>query len=426
MLSLLLRRFAQKHRQWPIRLLAILLTFSITACNEQAPETVTAQLTTHQIIEENSTVITIEDAQRELETILNDIDAAKSRVGNTVHPRKVAEAYSLTTTLQRSRSENADSFSLHVFNFADNNGFAMMSGDTRIPSLIALTESGELAQDDVVDNPGFAIFLEGVEGLINRHPTYPAEPKIPIKPGPPPLPPYTDIKLIETKVYFEGGMCPVKWYQGSPFNDYCPTLKNGKKASAGCVPVSIAQLMAVHKYPLSYNYHRFDWKELTRNSKITHIRSKDQAARLIQQLSLEHNLNVTYSDEGGFSKRDYSIRTLRNFGYSQPGRLAKYNADDVIAELRRGYPVLLAGNRAKKDKKILWFKVGEKYGAGHQWLAHGLLERRWEKRVYSEGVCIESTPGSTWYILCNWGWGGLYDGYYLVDAFKPRADGDFS
>ena len=45
----------------------------------------------------------------------------------------------------------------------DNKGFAIMSGDKRVPPLLAITFEGELAPDTEVSNPGLITFLANAE-----------------------------------------------------------------------------------------------------------------------------------------------------------------------------------------------------------------------------------------------------------------------
>ncbi len=35
-----------------------------------------------------------------------------------------------------------------------------------------------------------------------------------------------------------------------------------------------------------------------------------------------------------------------------------------------------------------------------------------------DGTLIDKGEESQWYVLCNWGWYGLADGYYLSNAFN--------
>lgn len=76
----------------------------------------------------------------------------------------------------------------------------------------------------------------------------------------------------------------------------------------------------------------------------------------------------------------------------------------------------------KYYSKFLGITIGSaKYNNGHQWLAHGLLERYREVKKYnSEDKLILTTIETEWYPLYNWGWDGKCDGYYLSGVFDAK------
>ncbi len=81
-----------------------------------------------------------------------------------------------------------------------------------------------------------------------------------------------------------------------------------------------------------------------------------------------------------------------------------YNEEQIIAALRAGNPVFGRGNAG--EKKILWWT---KYTNGHAWVYDGCIRS-----------VVESKP--SYFVHCNWGWGGYKNGYYLSKVFNT-ADG---
>lgn len=223
----------------------------------------------------------------------------------------------------------------------------------------------------------------------------------------------------------------MKWNQGSPYNNYCP-IKDGERTVTGCVATAVAQLMSIYRYPTSYKGYSFDWNEMTKNKYAWNCSqtSQNQIARLMVELGTKSNLNVSYNTvaKGGSGANASNIsRTLKNFGYSNGGSLKDYNTSSVVSELKSGYGVLVGGFSHKKVKKFLGIKVKTKYSGGHRWLCHGLLERRRTVKTYnSNGVLQSTTTESQWYPLCNWGWGGSQDGYYLSSAFNSNKGPAYS
>lgn len=381
----------------------------------------------------NSYVISIDEAKSDLESLLNDLDGVNSRsFGNSKH-RKIKSSYSISINSQISRAEESDSAIMHVFNFEDNEGYAIMSGDSRLPSLITLTDSGSLEEEEEIEDPGVAIFLEGMENLYverrqNLQYNYMIDDFGGGTSGDSSGQNYNVYGKWENIIYNQNGVCPVKWNQNSPYNKYCP-LKNNQPTYTGCVATAVAQLMAIYKYPQSYNGYSFSWNDMTQRKYAYSCSTigQDNIARLMQQLGLKNNLNVSYGTDASSAKTENIIRTLRSFGYSNPGTLNDYSTSKIVADLKNGYGVLICGYSHKKVTRFLGIKIKTSYSGGHQWLAHGLLERRREIKQYnSNGSLISTSYESQWYPLCNWGWGGSRDGYYLSAAFDTTKGYSYS
>jgi len=372
-----------------------------------------------------TTKISIEDAQSDLESLLKDLDASKSRSKDAPLCRKIKSSYSIPISSTCSRAGESDSTVIYVFNFENNEGYAIMSGDNSLPSLIALTDSGSLEEGEEIDNPGVALFLEGMDNMcyagipdnttvIGKGDAFGEDNG--------PYHGYSKYGEWENIVYNQYGVCPVKWGQGDPYNKYCPIINNAPTLT-GCVATAVAQLMAIYKYPESYDNYSFSWKDMMSSKYGINCSDKgqDNIARLMKQLGLQNNLDTSYGNEASGAKTENIIRTLKSFGYSQPGTLKEYNTDDVVAELKNGYGVLISGYSDKIVTRLLGIKVKTEYSGGHQWLAHGLIERRREIKHYDPNGCLVGSSYETqWYPLCNWGWGGNRDGYYLSAAFDTN------
>lgn len=371
------------------------------------------------------TAVSMEEARLDLESLLNDIDASYSR-GNDVHlHRKIKSSYSVPIYSSSSRAEEADMTLIHVFNFENNEGYAIMSGDKRLPSLISLCDSGTLEEEEEIDDPGVAMFLEGVDNMYlerKQNDLCDYEDDCIVGGGSNSYS-YSEYGAWENIVYNQYGVCPVKWGQGSPYNKYCP-IKDNSPTYTGCVATAVAQLMAIYKFPESYDNYSFSWEDMTYNKYGSYCSSKgqDDIAMLMKQLGLKKNLDTSYGNNSSGAKTENIMRTLKSFGYSQPGTLKDYKTSEVIEDLKKGYGVLICGYSNKTITRFIGIKIKTKYSGGHQWLAHGLLERRREiKRYNSCDTYIGSYYESLWYPLCNWGWGGSRDGYYLSEAFDTNS-----
>ena len=229
------------------------------------------------------------------------------------------------------------------------------------------------------------------------------------------------------------GHCLVQWGQDFPYNKYCTVQPGNINVYTGCARVAVAQLMSIYKYPNSYtnplyNYttYYFDWNEMNRytsndellNPYVADSTKYNQIARLMQQMGTSNNLNVTYDiyhlDEPGSSHPDNIPRALENFGYTNGGERVSYETSVVVDELMSGYPILIGGSDNSNGNPK------------HRWLGHGLMKVVITP-IYPDsyhGVIMLPTV-TNYYILCNWGWNGRYDGYYLSEAFDTYSGPDY-
>jgi hypothetical protein len=290
----------------------------------------------------------------------------------------------------------------------------------------------------VIDNPGFIMFLSGLEHKIMY--------------GKPMLPSYSNVDpnthfakdsngntvVVDENVTYEyrhqiynpvGGLCKVHWSQLSPYNKYCP-IEDGDTTLTGCVATACAQLMSIYKYPSLYNGYYFHWNDMISG------KNTDDIARLMEQIGSDDNTHMRYGVQVSEAGADSIPITFKNFGYTCGGTVKNYNKVEVVRELKNGYPVLMGGCSQKVYDTFLGIRVsGYKYFGGHFWLAHGLLTSKKITTVkktvkyvgsatrpvldfYKEGSSVESND----YILCNFGYGETdFNGYYLGDAFDIYA-----
>lgn len=372
--------------------------------------------------------VTIDEAREELEGILSYVDERFTRSSEII-PRSICSSFTIKTDLKNGnvdtglnrvsseKKDDSELFPIHVFNFSDEKGFALMSGDARVPSLIALSDKGSIDTLQIIDNPGFAVFVEGLQSSFNSG----FNPGVIDSTHIGGIPTY-DYGPWENYYYSRDGYCNVSWGQGSSYNDLCPVI-NGQRALTGCVATSVAQLMAANKYPTSYKNYQFDWLSMTANDNIYSVSddAKYQIAVLMSELGTSENLNVSYGVTASGAQAADIPRTLVNFGYSNGGQLKDYSTEQVSDELKNGHCVVLSGYANKLENKLGNVVVRTFYTNGHAWLGHGLLERRRNVRVYNGSSSSGYTELAS-YILCNWGWDGYHNGFYLSNAFNAGAN----
>lgn len=391
-----------------IRLLGCMLLIIMAACQSNSDVDLKID-----IKEPQTHYVSLQDAQGDLEGLLNDLYGKEgTRTGDS--RKSIQNAYTIKIGDNRNptRSEQTDSLMIHVFNFENEGGFALMSADDRMPSLLALANSGHYTSALETDNPGFSLFMEN---LVNTYSSFPYEPINPVIPMDTIPGGFRNVEVGEWEniVYKPGGYCNVTWGQEDPYYNFCPII-NGQHAPTGCVATAAAQLISIYKFPSSYNGHTYNWSAMTSQPKASYCTTaaKDQIAHLMADLGLKSNLNMNYNLGGSGAFIGDVSRTLKHLGYSKTGDLASYSINKIESEIKNGYSVLVRGATAPNAD-------------GHCWLIHGLLERTRATREYYNHKLINTTYETEWYPLCNWGWNGDDDGYYLSAVFDPSEGPSF-
>ena len=379
--------------------------------------------------------VTQAEARQQLEEILFDMKTTSTR-GTINRLPDITSAHTTGKFTRVTRSTQEVEPYFHIFNFGDNEGFAIMSGDDRVEPLLALTFKGELSPDKQIASPCFRIAYSKIEEYyVNQVSSRGGGTGLEPDPGPLiPIDSIADDPHIRTETgdpiyeYFEPltGYCPVKWGQDDPYNMYCET-SDGRPAFTGCVTTAVAQLMAMYRFPTLYSSYLFNWNVMIN----TNVHEETgpgtyHIAHLMSLLGSENNLDVDYGavadNDGSGADPDNIPRTFENFRYSDGGTHIAYNNSDVAEELINGYPILICGY----DND-----------AGHMWLGHGYMIQHIPVYIYEEWRIIPSdtTYLSTPYVLCNMGYDGFYDGYYHTGCFDTNnfrstrstpADGDYS
>lgn len=375
-----------------------------------------------QFKEKLSHEVTQVEAREHLEKFLTKLNIPSTRGGDTKLP-PITSVYTTGKAAEMTRAGEEVEPYFHIFNFGDNEGFAIMSGDDRVEPLLALTFQGEFTPETEIENPGFEIAYSRMEdyyieriGIADTIPSI--QPDLPIPPRDtiPLIIPVRDTTIYSTE-YFDlpTGPCPVEWGQTIPYYKFCFVPGTYNNACTGCAAVALAQLMSIYKHPSSYTGYIYHWDEMNlytckyiTNPYVSDVSKSDQIAHLMRHLGLSENLDMAYGEDVSYANVDRVLPTLLNFGYTN-GRKISYDTTDVTDELKNGYPVLIYGF--------------DGYNNGHMWLGHGEMERTRTYIGYNEfdEVVLTNTVIDK-YILCNWGWDGNDNGYFLSGVFDASED----
>ena len=204
------------------------------------------------------------------------------------------------------------------------------------------------------------------------------------------------------------------WNQTSPYNGQCPLIR-GQRSVTGCVATAMAQVMKYWEYPprgkgsLSYRPQQLDY-DLSINFDETEFdwdNMLDSYGR--NTTSVQNNAVATLMKACGYSvKMDYS-----------PWSSGAYSRD--IANALKTY-------------------FGYDQGAGLKDRDGYTSQEAWNNMVYQELVNVGpvildglSQDGAHCFVCdgydgkgyfhINWGWGGLSDGYFLLNELTPGEVG---
>ncbi len=223
------------------------------------------------------------------------------------------------------------------------------------------------------------------------------------------------VKAIQTERAEIKPLLKSKWNQDSPYNDKCP-LYNGSRCYTGCLATAIAQIIYYNQYPsqgvgihsyewfvgqnsqgtlsTDFSQHTYDYETMSDTyNKNSSQASRAAVAQLMNDVGVASNMSYG-TDASGAISLDGAKGLIRNFNYDKSAILLLrdfYSEEEWIDMLYTS----LAENRPL-------YYAGANAGAGHAFVCDG----------YCDG-----------YFHINWGWGGYYDGYFLIGALDPEGQG---
>ena len=209
-------------------------------------------------------------------------------------------------------------------------------------------------------------------------------------------------------------MLTTTWNQSAPYNDQCPII-GGARSVTGCVATAMAQVLNYWEYPsvgkgeityrpttLDYDLvmdlsaTEFDWDNMLDSYTRGKYSTKEAKAVSTLMKACGYSVNMTYdSGSSGAYSRDIRYALQNNFGYDS-GMTRKersdYTNDEwnnlIYKDLVASGPIVYSGASAS---------------GAHCFVCDG---------YDGEG-----------YFHINWGWGGLSDGYFLLNELTPSNIG---
>lgn len=311
--------------------------------------------------------------------------------------------------------ENVATPCFFVFNIG--RGFVIASADDRVSPILAYSTESSFDSRNIPENVVF--FLDGYKQEIH---SILAKEDMEANP---------DWEKLEKNAVSHdkdatvvvGPLLKTKWHQEIYYNSQCPVDTAGPAGHAyvGCGAIVMGQLMRYWKYPVhgtgshsytcnnasygngygdygrlsanfanaTYDYDSMPY-ELTGSSTQTQI---DAVATLLSHCGIAVNMN--YGSRGSSVSPTNIVTGIKNyFGYPSTVR--------YITRSNIGETAWLATIKAELDSLAPFFYGGQSqtYG-GHVWVCDGYRDDN--------------------FFHMNWGWGGLYDGYFNLGSLSRYA-----
>ena len=318
------------------------------------------------------------------------------------------------------KAESTGEAAYYVFNIGDNQGFVIVAGDDRINPILGFSDEGSFDEakapanmkawlNEYAQQIALLDKVSSIKGAI-------AAPK------------------AENVVDTRNSIAPMitsKWNQADPYWNKCPEFMDidengdtiGEIAYAGCVAVSMSQIMNYHKWPEhttktipsytfpystgDYNWVTIEMEELPVTSfdwdhmKDSYNGSEDEVytdavATLMYYAGAAVKSQYGLSATGAYTD-DIPKGFTEYFAYDPSTIQIKYRTDFtqdvwddmVYQELADGRPMIYNGTAGS--------------GGGHSFVCDG----------YEYGN----------YFHINWGWGGMGNGYFQLAVLNPRESG---
>lgn len=349
----------------------------------------------------------------------------------------IKEKYYLTTKLPGKLSSTSVKIPVYevALNAKSEDGYALVSGDERVPAVIAYVEEGSIK--DTIANKGAALMLQVAQNALLKDIAYvefikdslrtKTLQKIASTTGKRDVS-FDDIKdqlmvdngSTRSEAVNPGGtllkevknLIKTKWNQNSPYNNALGNAVDSElggsyqgKNAVGCTGVAIAQLVA-HFECLSSAYGtRLNWSDIKYSPYIYNSDEpelKNQVANLCKHVAL--GIETSWNRGVGSASVAKGANYLSGLGVSvDTGRKnTGYDLDAVriVNSLDVLCPVIITGKALDRARST--------GGGGHCWLLDGYQLR---KRTLTR----EIIKANDTYIHANFGWGGNEDGFYMVD-----------
>lgn len=334
-------------------------------------------------------------------------EEALARLGGdeTVAPSRLQASPKLIKTLKTKKGNPA----VYVFEGNDNKGYMILSADDLAVPVLGYSETGVIGDEMP---PQLAWWLSEYAAQVEYLEKGTADGSIFMLPA---------IKKAAPEREAIAPLIKSHWDQGAPYNLQCPKVGT-QNTYTGCVATAMAQVLNYWQYPAK-GTGRISYDCTLTDASGAGAGGKKLALNLAQRAIDWDNMLLNYDGDYTTEQANAVAYLMKACGYSvkmqygldSSGALAMNIANALITnftydgninyQLRQLHStsdwVEMLYNNLKEVGPIL-YGGGSMIGGGHSFIIDG----------YKDGL-----------FHFNWGWTGMSDGYYAIDAMNPYALG---
>ena len=289
---------------------------------------------------------------------------------------------------------------LYIFNLVENKGFIIISAEDSMPELLGYSLEGSYNESSIPD--AFKDLLNQYSDEIQNKRNNNC---------------YKNEDLFQNNYKSTNFITPLittKWDQSCFYNDSCPTAPTAgayycQHVPAGCVAICLSQIIKHHQFPLVGNgfnsYYTPYYGTLHANFGNTNYNynlmtdvlfsSNQSVAQLIYHCGVAVNMDYKpqYSGAGIVEARNALVNYFNYASSTQIVQRSAYSDGSwkalIKSELDSARPVFYSGYNQNNN-------------GGHAFICDGYQAKD--------------------FFHINWGWGGQYDGYFLLSVLNPNSN----
>ncbi|WP_165042216.1 C10 family peptidase [Dysgonomonas sp. ZJ709] len=416
-------------------------------------------------LEENQTSFELNESEAQ-SVLLSFIDARSNSLksnSNNIKIRGIKKKYyRLEGNTNSSLKSTKALHEIPLYNFFledsdNNNGYAIVSGDIRIPVVLSLSNIGSLS--DTIYNKALAEwynvhlneyicqkliqFENATDSVLIRadwKSTKMADKQTPMKEGWLKLgttiwnesPTFTcyayDTQIEYRKIFDSGVILKVEWDQNSPYNGSLPLINcNGSNINpyTGCTVTAMSQIMTHHQKPNTYN-----WTLLKSKPTISYLDPNTQLINEVRRLmkDMGSKVKIQYKCGGSSSNIDNVLSALKSMGYS----------GTIVGASHNDYDTYRMVEEEIKNNRPIYYR-GTESGEGHAWVIDGYQD--FIVNYYGQLKAFDKQTGNVildnpWQMIMgnnfmhskiyhvNFGWGGSSNGWYVYPDGGSQFNSD--